>query len=263
MINNSLKNKTILLTGAAGHLGKEFSYSLSRYQANLILIDKNKSQLINLQTKLKKNFNIDALIKVTDLEIYSQRVNLIKFLKKKYIKLDIIVNNAAFVGASNLKGWSTKFEKQSIDTWQRAIEVNLTSVFHLSRDLLPLLRKSKKPSIINIGSMHGIIAPEWPLYEGTNMSNPAAYSVSKAGIIHLTKWLASTLAPKVRVNCISPGGISRNQPISFVKKFLSSTPLKRMASESDIVGTLIFLCSDQSEYITGQNIIVDGGKTLY
>tara|TARA_B100000886_G_scaffold339941_1_gene307052 strand:- start:1173 stop:1964 length:792 start_codon:yes stop_codon:yes gene_type:complete len=263
MINNSLKNKTILLTGAAGHLGKEFSYSLSRYQANLILIDKNKSQLINLQTKLKKNFNIDAFIKVTDLEIFSQRVNLIKFLKKKYSKLDIIVNNAAFVGASNLKGWSTKFEKQSIDTWQRAIEVNLTSVFHLSRDLLPLLRKSKKPSIINIGSMHGIIAPEWPLYEGTNMSNPAAYSVSKAGIIHLTKWLASTLAPKVRVNCISPGGISRNQPISFVKKFLSSTPLKRMASESDIVGTLIFLCSDQSEYITGQNIIVDGGKTLY
>lgn len=263
MTNTSIKNKTILLTGAAGHLGREFSFSLAHEKANLILVDKNRSQLTSLQKELKKKFDINIVIKVTDLENFSHRVNLIKYTNKNFKKLDILINNAAFVGASNLKGWSTKFEKQSINTWQRAIEVNLTSVFHLSRDLLPLLKKSKQPSIINIGSMHGVIAPEWSLYKGTKMSNPAAYSISKAGVIHLTKWLASTLAPKVNVNCISPGGIFRNQPKSFVKKFLSSTPLNRMAKESDIVGVLLLLCGDQSKYITGQNIIIDGGKTLY
>ena len=263
MTKNTIKNKNIFITGASGYLGKEFSHSLAESQANLILIDKNKLELLKLQDYLKKKFEINVCIKVIDLEIHSQRVNLIKYIKKKFNKLDIMINNAAFVGASDLKGWSTKFQNQSIETWQRAIEVNLTSVFHLSRDLLPLLKKAKQPSIINIGSMHGIIAPEWSLYKGTKMSNPAAYSVSKAGIIHLTKWLASTLAPKIRVNCISPGGIFRNQPKSFIKKFLSSTPLNRMATESDITGVLLLLCSDQSKYITGQNIVVDGGKTLY
>ena len=263
MINSSIKNKTVLLTGAAGHLGREFSFSLAQEKANLILVDKNRSQLTSLQKEIKKKFDTNVVIKVTDLEIFSHRVNLVKYTNKKFKNLDILINNAAFVGSSNLKGWSTKFEKQSINTWQRAIEVNLTSVFHLSRDLLPLLKKSKQPSIINIGSMHGVIAPEWSLYKGTKMSNPAAYSISKAGVIHLTKWLASTLAPRVNVNCISPGGIFRNQPKNFVKKFLSSTPLNRMAKESDIVGVLLLLCSDQSKYITGQNIIIDGGKTLY
>ena len=143
MTKNTIKNKNIFITGASGYLGKEFSHSLAKSQANLILIDKNKLELLKLQDYLKKKFEINVCIKVIDLEIHSQRVNLIKYIKKKFNKLDIMINNAAFVGASDLKGWSTKFQNQSIETWQRAIEVNLTSVFHLSRDLLPLLKKAK------------------------------------------------------------------------------------------------------------------------
>ena len=155
MINSSIKNKTVLLTGAARHLGREFSFSLAQEKANLILVDKNRSQLTSLQKEIKK-FDTNVVIKVTDLEIFSH-INLVKYTNKKFKNLDILINNAAFVGSSNLKGWSTKFEKQSINTWQRAIEVNLIS-FSFIKGFVTTFKKSKQPSIINIGSMHGVIA---------------------------------------------------------------------------------------------------------
>ena len=177
--------------------------------------------------------------------------------------VDILINNAAFVGSSELDGWSVPFEEQAIDAWRRAIEVNLTSVFHLSRDLAKLLSKSETGGcIINIASIYGEFGPDWSLYSGTQMSNPAAYGASKAGMIQLTKWLATTLAPSVRVNAISPGGIFRSQPPEFVYRYEQKTPLKRMATEQDICGAAIFLASSMSNYITGENIRVSGGWGL-
>ena len=124
--------------------------------------------------------------------------------------LDILINNAAFVGENSLEGWSVKFEDQSLKTWRRALEANLTSSFHLCQNLSKILKKSKNGSIINIGSIYGMYGPDWKIYENTHLGNPAAYSVSKSGLIQLTKWLSTTLAPKIRVNCISPGGIKGN-----------------------------------------------------
>ena len=122
-----------------------------------------------------------------------------------------------------------------------------------------LLEKSQYASVINIGSIYGLYGPDMSIYEGTGLNNPAAYSASKGGLIQLTRWLSTVLAPKVRVNCISPGGILRNQPEKFVKRYVNKTPLKRMGSESDIVGAVIYLASDLSSWVTGQNLIVDGG----
>lgn len=253
----------ILITGAAGHLGSEFSKTVANLGANLVLLDKDELKLKKLKSNIIKKHKINISTYSIDFEKLIDRKKIIKSIKEKYTKIDVLINNAAFIGASNLKNWSTNFENQSIETWNRAVEVNLTSVFHMCQGLLPLLKKSKNPSIINIGSMHGFLAPEWSLYKNTKMSNPAAYSISKAGIIHLTKWLATTLAPKIRVNCISPGGIYRNQPKIFLKKFKSTTPLKRMATEQDIVGALVYLCGESSNYVTGQNIIIDGGRSLF
>lgn len=146
-----------------------------------------------------------------------------------------------------------------MDTWRRAIEVNLTAVFHLCQGLAPLLRNSEGGSIINIGSIYGSLAPDWGLYAGTEMGNPAAYGVSKAGLMQLTRWLSSTLAPDIRVNAISPGGIYRNQPQEFVDRYEKKTPLKRMATEDDIRGAVALLSSDLSCYITGQVLCIDGG----
>ncbi len=103
------------------------------------------------------------------------------------------------------------------------------------------------------------MAPDMSLYEDTSMGNPAAYSASKGGLIQLTKWLAVNMAPSVRVDSISPGGIERNQPKAFIEKYQAKTPLGRMGSEEDLKGSIISLASDLSKYVTGQNIIVDGG----
>ena len=136
-----------------------------------------------------------------------------------------------------MQGWVVPFEEQAIDTWRRAIEVNLTAAFHLSQVLTPLLRASGHGSIINIGSIYGVVGPDLRLYEGTPMGNPAAYAASKGGLLQATKWLASVLGPDVRVNAISPGGIARNQPEVFARRYEQKTPLRRMGAEEEFQGS--------------------------
>ena len=138
----------------------------------------------------------------------------------------------------------------------------MSAIFHLTRDLSNLLIKSKNGKVINIGSIYGVVAPKWEIYSKLKMNNRAGYSSSKSGLLQLTKWFATCLAPNVRVNMISPGGILRGQPKTFVKKYNSNTPLGRMANLDDFNGTLIYLASDLSKYVTGQNLLVDGGWTI-
>ena len=137
--------------------------------------------------------------------------------------------------------------------------MNLTAVFSLCQGLAPMLRVSDGASIINIASIYGELGPDWSLYEGTNMSNPAAYGASKGGLLQFTRWLSTTIAPHVRVNAISPGGIFRNQPEKFVSRYETKTPLARMATEDDFRGVVAYLSSDLSKYMTGQSLSVDGG----
>jgi NAD(P)-dependent dehydrogenase (short-subunit alcohol dehydrogenase family) len=132
-------------------------------------------------------------------------------------------------------------------------------VFDLSKLFYPQLKKNGNGSIINISSIYGTSGPVHSMYKGTEMGNPAAYSASKGGLIQLTRWLATTIAPDVRVNSISPGGVFRNQPKQFVDRYEKRTPLGRMATEEDFKGIIAYLASDLSKYVTGQNIDVDGG----
>ena len=177
--------------------------------------------------------------------------------------LNVLINNAAFVATSDLQGWSAPFEQQTVVTWRLALEVNLTAVFDLCQGLTPMLRASRGANIINICSIYGEHGPDWRLYEGTTMSNPAAYGASKGGLMQFTRWLATTLAPDIRVNSISPGGIFRNQDPRFVDRYTARTPLRRMATENDFRGAVAFLASDLSAYVTGQNISVDGGWRVW
>jgi NAD(P)-dependent dehydrogenase (short-subunit alcohol dehydrogenase family) len=255
----NLTNRTALITGATGHLGNVFSDTLAELGADLILVDLSESKLERLSSDLRKKWGIRVDHFVCDLEIQEERTKLItKFIDSK-VELNILVNNAAFTGGSELQGWNVSFENQSIDTWRRAIEVNLTAVFDLSQGLLPLLRKSQGANIINISSIYGLYAPDWKLYEDTNLSNPAAYAVSKSGVIGFSRWLSTTISPEVRVNVIAPGGIFRDQPEDFVSKYCLKVPLGRMATEDDFRGALSYLASDLSAYMTGQIIVVDGG----
>lgn len=255
----SLKGRTILITGANGHLGGVMAEVLASLDANLLLIDHPNTSFSKLLLKLQKYSQIDIATIHCDLANEIDRADMINDLLKKNTALNVIINNAAFVGTSDLEGWNTAFHDQSLSSWRKAIEVNLTAPFHLVQGLQILLEKSVGANVVNIGSIYGQLGPNWDLYEGLDMSNPAAYSASKGGLLQLTRWLATTLGPSIRVNAISPGGIQRMQPSIFVNRYQSRTPLKRMAEESDFMGALIFLATDLGSYVTGQCINVDGG----
>lgn len=257
----SLKGRRALITGATGGIGQEIALTIAELGGDLLLVDRPSSDYGLVTQKIFDNWDVNIECIDCDLENEASRNYLIDKAIKSDKNLDILINNAAFVGESNLEGWVEDFDKQSLETWNRALEVNLTAPFHLSQAFTPLLRKNNNGSIINIASIYGMNAPDYSLYEGTNMGNPAGYSASKGGLIQLTSWLATTVSPDIRVNSISPGGVWRNQPSKFVERYESRTPLGRMATEEDFKGVVAYLASDLSAYVTGQNIVVDGGWT--
>jgi NAD(P)-dependent dehydrogenase (short-subunit alcohol dehydrogenase family) len=259
----SLKGKRALITGANGYIGRQIASTIAELGGDLILVDKPGSSFTDLVQELNKSFEIKIITIDCNLEDNTSREELILSVSKQKDPLNILINNAAFIGTSDLEGWVTDYKDQSIDTWQRAIEVNLTAVFHLTKGLTPKIQTSKNGSIINIGSTYGVLGPNYSLYEGTEMGNPAAYASSKGGLIQLTRWLSTTLAPEIRVNSISPGGVFRGQPNSFVERYENLTPLKRMATEEDFKGGIAYLASDMSAYVTGQNLLIDGGWSAW
>ncbi len=257
-----LNKRRALVTGASGGLGRMMSHTLAELGADLILVDRQGTPLAELASEVASKWRGGVEIRYCDLESQSMREILVAELIQAG-QLDILINNAAFVGTSDLQGWGVPFPEQSIETWRRALEVNLTAAFHLCQGLAPLLQASGRGAIINLGSIYGEYGPDWGLYAGTSMSNPAAYGASKGGLLQLTRWLATTMAPKVRVNSISPGGIARGQVDEFVRRYEARTPLGRMATEDDFRGVVAFLASDMSAYVTGQNLSVDGGWGIW
>jgi len=259
----SLKGRRALITGANGHLGQQIAITVAELDGDLILVDQPGSNYDCLLNKLTSNFDIEVQCIDANLEDKESRDNLVLNVLKQDKPLNILINNAAFVGTSDLDGWAVDCNEQSIYTWRRALEVNLTAVFDLSKSLSNKLKESGHATIINLGSIYGSLGPNMSIYEGTEMGNPAAYAASKGGVIQLTRWLSTSLAPDVRANTVSPGGIFRNQPKIFVKRFESLVPLGRMATEQDLKGAIAYLSSDLSEYVTGQNIVVDGGWSAW
>jgi NAD(P)-dependent dehydrogenase (short-subunit alcohol dehydrogenase family) len=254
-----MTGRRVLITGGTGHLGRVIAETVAEQGAAVVLLDRPGSSFEELESHLKGAWGVECESIACDLEDEKARNDAIQAILNDGKPLNCLVNNAAFVGTSDLQGWSTGFEEQSLDTWRRALEVNLTAPFHLSQGFSPLLRKSKGANIINITSIYAEQGPDWRLYEGTSMGNPAAYGASKAGLTQLTRWLATTLAPDVRVNAICPGGISRGQPDSFVEQYVQRTPLQRMGREVDFKGAVAFLVSDLSSYTSGQVLAIDGG----
>jgi NAD(P)-dependent dehydrogenase (short-subunit alcohol dehydrogenase family) len=255
--------KNLIVLGATGHLGRHLCAQLVFLGANLVLIDKNEFGLDELKSSFSSSKSSNIKTVKCDLEDARHRTEVFSDLTKLYPEVHGLINCASFVGDSKLPGWSVAFENQSIDTWRRAIEVNLTSIFEICQILAPSLKRAKGASIVNIASIYGEKGPRWDLYTGTSLGNPAAYSVSKGGLIQLTRWLATTLAPTVRVNSVIAGGIERNQPDSFKSKYCKDVPLGRMATEIDLIGPIAFLLSSASSYITGEALHVDGGRGIW
>ncbi len=258
-----LQGRVTVITGGAGHIGLAMGEALAELGAHIVVLDSQEDSCTKACASLERKFGAQTLPIVIDLIDEKAIRSVPEAVIKRFGRIDILINCAALVGTSTLQGWTTTFLEQKTDTWTKALEVNLTAPFVLIQACTPALIESGHGSVINIGSTYGVVGPDLSLYEGTPMGNPAAYAASKGGLIQLTRWLATNLAPKVRVNAISPGGVFRNQPQTFVERYIQKTPLKRMATEEDFKGMAAYLASDLSLYVTGQNFMVDGGWTIW
>ncbi|MFH1058078.1 MAG: SDR family oxidoreductase [Pseudomonadota bacterium] len=254
-----LQGRVALITGGAGHLGRAMAAALAELGAAVAILDRDAQACQSAAAELGHAHGVTTLGLACDLASEDQVRAAPGAVLESLGRLDILINCAAFVGTSKLEGWVEPFDQQSPATWRAALEVNLTAPFVLTQACAPALTASGHGSVINIASIYGVAGPDMGLYEGTAMGNPAAYGASKGGLIQLTRWLATVLAPRVRVNSITLGGIERGQPAVFRQRYQARTPLGRMGVEEDIKGAAAYLASDLAAYVTGHNLVVDGG----
>lgn len=256
----SLKGRNAMVLGGAGHIGAVACRTLAELGASVHVVDNDDARLKAVTAELNDT-NTGIPLHGTAVDL-SDDVALTRLINGEDT-LDIIVHCAAFVNQGNVAGYATGFENQTIDTWKKAVDVNMTSAFAAAQAAAPALRKSGRGTIVFIGSIYGMVGPDMRLYEGLEMGNAAAYAASKGGMMQLAKWLSTTLAPDIRVNVVSPGGVERGQDPRFIERYKARTPMARMASEEDFAGAIAYFTSDMSRYVTGQNLAVDGGWTAW
>ena len=198
----SLKGRVSVITGGAGHIGSAMAEALAELGANIVILDISLESCLPVCEHISKEYAVETLPLAVNLAQEEHIRTVPDEVVNKFGRLDILVNCAAFAGTSKLQGWITPFKEQSADTWKQALDVNLTAPFVLTQACSSALKRSGHGSVINVASIYGILGPDMSLYEGTAMGNPAAYAASKGGLLQLTRWLATVLAPDVRVNAI-------------------------------------------------------------
>ena len=245
--------KLIVISGGLGKLGQRYAETLLTEGYSVLCVDVKKP--ISSEDFKGEYFPCDICDEADVLRLNDH-------LHRLDYKIHGLINNASAQPA----GFHEEIENYSIETFRKVIDVNLTGSFLLTRTVIPFMKKQHGGSIINIASIQGVVAPTFEIYEGMNITSPLVYSATKAGMIHFCKWIAARYGKwQIRCNAISPGGVSDSQRggEGFPKIYASKTPLGRMAESREIADIVSFLMSDQAKYITGQNIIVDGGWTIY
>ena len=238
-----LSGKVVLITGGAGLLGKMHAEAVKEYGGIPVLTDAVESEDCHYMDVTDKN----SIQKVAD----------------SLDKIDVLINNAALNPTMSTKKQSNRFEEFSLDVWNKSLNVNLTGVFLCSQVFINKMIKDKTQGVvINVASDLGVISPDHRIYDGD--VKPIDYSVTKHGVIGMTKYLSTYFADKgIRVNSISPGGVYTDQDLDFVKRLSNLIPMNRMANKDEYKGSIVFLCSEASSYMTGHNLIMDGGRTVW
>lgn len=252
----NLKGKVAIVTGAVGQLGTQITNALFEAGANVVIADLNLSECQKKARTISKNTArcIGVELDVTKKESVKKMTSL---TVKKFGRIDILVNNAGIAVF-------TPFKKRSLKEFDKIIKVNINGVFLCSQIVSKQMIKQKEGNIINIGSIYGVVSPDPRIYVNSGRDSSEVYGITKAGIISLTRYLAVHLAKyNIRVNCISPGGIFNKQSTKFIENYCSKTPSGRMGKDTDIKGAVVYLASKASDYVTGHNLIVDGGLTIW
>jgi NAD(P)-dependent dehydrogenase (short-subunit alcohol dehydrogenase family) len=257
-----LDGRVIIVTGGAGFIGRVAAAGIAEQGGHVVVVDRDLGACEEVAADLRSAGGSASALAV-DLEQEAEVLGVVPKVLEAHGRIDGLVQLAALVSAEPLPGWTTGLSQQGTETWRRALEVNLTAAFVLARESAPALAASGHGAMVLVGSTYGLVGPDWRIYDGTDMGNAAGYAASKGGVIQLARWLATTLAPGVRVNALTPGGVERGQPASFVEAYRERTPLGRMAVEEDYKGAIVYLVSDLSRYVTGHNLVVDGGWTAW
>ena len=266
----NMTGKTVIVTGAAGLLGKQFSLALAQAGANMVLADlaveiaeQNADELKN-----EKSEAIAIRVDVTD-SVSTQEM--VQTALNHFGSVDVLINSAAmdpkFDPANAGSQCANAFETYSLDSWRQALDVNLTGMFLASQAAVAPMLKQGQGVIVNICSTYGLAGPDQRLYErpdGTRQFKPVYYSTTKAGVLGFTRYLATYYAGKnIRVNALTPGGVFNDHDEVFTTQYSARTVLGRMANLDEMNGAMLFLCSDASSYMTGSNLVVDGGWTAW
>lgn len=255
-----LENKVVVITGGAGFLGQEFVKTILENNGIPVIADFNEKKGIEVTKYFQEQFpsgNID--FQLLDINNKVSILDLINNLNKKYGKIDSLVNNAY----PRNKNYGRKFEDVTYEDFCENININLGGYFLTSQQFLDYFSNQGYGNIINISSIYGVIAPRFEIYENTPMTMPVEYAAIKSAIIHLTKYMAKYYKGKnIKINSISLGGLFDNQLSPFLKSYKSFCLNKGMLNKTDINGTLVYLLSELSQFVNGQNIIIDDGFTL-
>ena len=265
----SLKGKSAIVTGGLGLLGKRFCSGLAEFGASVAVIDLNETQARKFASELKRKYRVGAIGAGCDVASPSQVRVMVERVQDAFGEINVLHNNAA-TQSPNPDRYFAPFEKYSLNEWRRVMSVNLDGMFLVAQAVGNQMVKQKTGgSIIQTASIYGLMAPDQRIYEGgptlsRRINSPGVYAASKGAVIALTKYLAAYWAPqKIRVNTLTPGGVESGQNRKFKKLYSHRVPLGRMAYPDEIVGALIYLASDASSYVTGQNLIVDGGLSAW
>lgn len=260
----SLKNRVIVITGATGLLGTEFAHILSDAGANIVLvgqskIDKNKK----LVSELRKKYNTNPTSYNIDITKKHEVGQLKNDVYEKYERIDGLVNNAQFVPRKH-PNRAAPFENYSLELWDQTLCTNLTGPFLCSQEIGKIMSMRQNGVIVNVSSIYGMVGTDHRIYGKSRLNSPPSYAATKGAVISLTRYLAAYWHRKnIRVNSLTLGGVFHNQNKRFVTKYSEKTMLGRMANKEEYNGALLFLLSDASSYMTGANLVVDGGWTAW
>lgn len=264
----SLEGKTAVVTGGGGILGRHFAAGLAAHGAKVAVLDADLNAAAAAVDSFADEATPAALAIGCDITDRSKVESALARVERELGLIDIVHNNAATKG-SDLAKFFDADEDYELDTWREVMAVNLDAMFIVAQEAGRLMIPRKRGAIVQTASIYGIMGPDPRIYEGSHylghqIRNPAVYSASKAGVVGLTRHLATVWAPHgIRVNALTPGGVSSGQNTVFSEKYSARVPLGRMARPEEMVGALVFLASDAASYITGQNIVVDGGLSAW